>query len=67
MSAKKMSKKDAESFFNGCDEVELTEDLIREIVQKRLWGDVKSLTEMKTLGAKWNTKRNSLVLPSDFF
>ena len=43
-------------------EVELTDELIKEIVKKKKWGDERSLKEYAKIGAKWNLKRNSLIL-----
>ena len=56
-----------QDFLSGENEVELTDELIEQIVKDKKWGDVKSLKEMKTLGAKWNVKRGSVVFPSEFF
>jgi hypothetical protein len=50
------------NFFLGKHEVELTEELILELVKEKKWGDVESLKEMRKMGAKWNTKNNSIVI-----
>ena len=62
-----MKNKEMQDFLSGENEVELTDELIEQIVKDKKWGDVKSLKEMKTLGAKWNVKRGSVVFPSEFF
>jgi hypothetical protein len=51
-----------ESLFNGKSEVELTDELIKKIVEQKKWGSEESLREMAKIGAKWNLKRNSIVL-----
>lgn len=43
-------------------EVELTDELIKKIIEEKKWGDEKSLREMAEMGAKWNVKRNSIIL-----
>ena len=43
-------------------EVELTDELIKELVKKKKWGDERSLKEYAKIGAKWNLKRNSLII-----
>lgn len=62
-----MKSKETQDLHSGKDEVELTDELIEQIVKDKKWGEVKSLKEMKTLGAKWNVKRASVVFPSQFF
>ena len=62
-----MKNKKMQDIFSDENEVELTDELIEQIVKDKKWGDVKSLKEMKTLGAKWNVKRGSVVFPSEFF
>jgi len=47
---------------NDKNEVELTDELIKQLVDEKKWGDEKSLKKMAEMGAKWNIKRNSLVL-----
>jgi hypothetical protein len=49
-------------FLSGADEVQLTDELIIQIVKDKLWSDEKSLKEYATAGARWNKKRNSIVL-----
>lgn len=56
-----------EDFYLGKNEVELTNELIEQLVKDKKWGDVKSLKEMRDTGAKWNVKRNSVVFPNEFF
>lgn len=48
-------------FFRGTDEVELTPELIKKLVEEKKWKDEKSLHEFAKQGAKWNIKRNSLI------
>jgi hypothetical protein len=64
---KKMTKKELFEFHSGVHEVELTDKLIKEIVEKEKWKNEKSLKELRSIGAKWNIKRNSLVMPTEFF
>ena len=52
-------------FFSGIDEVELTDELIEAIVKQKKWRDENSLREMKKMGGKWNTERNSVVFPAE--
>lgn len=61
-----MNKKEQEEYLSGKHEVELTDQLISSLVKGGLWGDEKSLKEMREIGAKWNTKRKSVVFPLDF-
>ena len=61
-----MKSKETQDLHSGKDEVELTDELIEQIVKDKKWGDVKSLKQMKTLGAKWNVKRESVVFPSEY-
>jgi hypothetical protein len=44
------------------NEVELTDELIEQLVKDKKWGDVKSLKEMRDIGAKWNLVRDSVVI-----
>lgn len=53
--------KEIEDLHSGKYEVHLTDELITQLVKEKKWKDEKSLKEMRELGAKWNTKRNSLV------
>ena len=55
-----------QDFYSGKNEVELTNELIEQLVTDKKWGDVKSLKEMRDMGAKWNIKRNSVVFPAEF-
>jgi hypothetical protein len=57
-----MNDKEVIDFFTGKHEVELTDELILELVKEKKWGDVESLNEMRKMGAKWNTKNNSIVI-----
>ena len=61
-----MKKQDEIDFYSGKNEIELTDSLINKLVKENKWGDVKSLKEMREVGAKWNTKRNSVVFPTEF-
>jgi hypothetical protein len=49
-------------FFTGQDEVELTDELIKKLVEEKKWGDEDSLKDLRTKGAKWNIKRDSIVI-----
>lgn len=53
--------KEIEDLHSGKYEVHLTGKLITQLVKEKKWKDEKSLKEMRELGAKWNTKRNSLI------
>lgn len=59
-------KIELEDFLNGKDEVELTDELIEKLVSEKKWGDVASLKELRDDGAKWNTKRNSIIFSYKF-
>ena len=61
-----MKNKEIKNFYLGENEVELTNELIEQLVKNKKWGDVESLKEMKDMGAKWNTKTNSIVFPTEF-
>jgi hypothetical protein len=45
--------------------VELTDDLMVEIVRNKEWGSVESLKEMRDEGFKWNTQRKSCMMPPE--
>jgi hypothetical protein len=62
-----MNAKMYEDFYSGKNEVDLTDELIEQIVNDNKWGDVESLKELADMGAKWNIVRNSVVFPADFF
>lgn len=61
-----MKKKDLEDFYSGKNEVELTDELIQQLVKDKKWSDVESLKEMRDEGWKWNVLRNSAVTPTEF-
>ena len=67
MKNKQSKNKQNKDFFSGKDEVELTDQLIEQLVKDKKWGDIKSLKEMRDKGAKWNVKRNSVVLTEFFY
>lgn len=50
------------NFFTGVDEVELTDELIKKLVEEKKWVDEKTLKDFAKQGAKWNIKRESLVI-----
>jgi hypothetical protein len=50
------------NFFDGIDEVELTDELIYELVKQKKWGSVESLIKMREMGATWNIETNRLVM-----
>ena len=56
------NEKELIDLFNGKDEVELTDDLIIKLVEDKKWKDVDSLKQLALMGARWNVKRNSIVL-----
>ena len=66
MKNKQMKNKEMQDFFSGKNEIELTNELIEQLVKDKKWGDVKSLKELRDMGAKWNTEKNSVVFPSEF-
>ena len=66
MKNKEMKNKEMQDFFSGKNEIELTNEVIEQLVKDKKWGDVKSLKELRDMGAKWNTERNSVVFPSEF-
>lgn len=47
---------------SGKDEVEITEELIKQLIQEKKWKDEKSLRHFADMGAKWNVKRNSVII-----
>jgi len=57
--------KDQEDFYFGKHEVELTDKLITKLVKEKKWSNVESLKEMREKGGKWNTKRDSVVFPTE--
>jgi hypothetical protein len=59
-----MTDKEKLDFASGKHEVELTDDLINQIVKDQKW-DIKALKEMREMGAKWNTERNSIVISEE--
>lgn len=59
-------KKEIEDFYNGVDELPLTDELIEKLIKEKKMTDAKSLKKMADMGAKWNVVRNSLVFPCDF-
>ncbi len=56
-----MKDKEMLDFFSGKNEVELTDELINQLVKEKKWGNFESLKSMADLGAKWNVVRNSIV------
>lgn len=54
--------------FSGIHEVDITDDLIAEIRKETNMSDddAEFLIEAKQMGAKWNVKRKSIILPNDF-
>ena len=56
-----MTEQDIKDLFSGNNEVELTDKLIEKLVKEGKWSDVKSLKELRDMGAKWNIVRNSLI------
>ena len=62
-----MKNKEMQDFYSGKNEIELTDEIIEQLVKDKKWGDIKSLKEMRDMGAKWNTQRSSVVFPTEFF
>jgi hypothetical protein len=60
-----MKNKEMQDFFSGKNEIELTDEFIEQLVKDKKWDNVKSLKEMRDMGAKWNTERNSVVFPAE--
>jgi len=50
------------NFFARIDEVELTDELIYELVKQKKWDSVESLIKMREMGATWNIETNRLVM-----
>lgn len=67
-SFKNQQSKDADmiDFYNGVDEVVLTDSLINELVLRGL-GEKETFIKMRESGAKWNTKRLSFVWDAEEF
>lgn len=61
-----MNKKELADFYSGKNEVELTDELIEQLVKDKKWPDVESLKGMRDEGWKWNVLRNSLVSPTEY-
>ena len=61
-----MKKKDFEDFYSGKNEVELSDELIEQLVKDKKWPDIESLKELRDEGWKWNVLRNSAVTPTKF-
>ena len=61
-----MKKKDLEDFYSGKNEVELSDELIEQLVKDKKWPDIESLKELRDEGWKWNVLRNSAVTPTEF-
>ena len=61
-----MNKKELADFYSGKNEVELTDELIEQLVKDKKWPDVESLKGMRGEGGKWNVLRNSLVSPTEY-
>jgi len=57
-----MKSKDYLDLLSGTDEVELTDELIKKIVADKKWKDVESLKKFAKEGARWNKKRQSLII-----
>ena len=61
-----MKKKDFEDFYSGKNDVELSDELIEQLVKDKKWPDIESLKELRDEGWKWNVLRNSAVTPTKF-
>ena len=61
-----MTNKEMQDLFLDKNKVELTDELIEQLVKDDKWSDEESLKEMRDMGGKWHTKRNSVVFPTEF-
>jgi hypothetical protein len=57
--------KDKLRIFSGVDEVELTDEIIDQIVKETKW-KYEDLKQFQKDGATWNTKRKSIFLPDEY-
>jgi hypothetical protein len=60
-----MPQKDVQDMIDlhsGKDEVEITEELITKLIEEKKWKDENSLRHFAKMGAKWNLKRNSVII-----
>jgi hypothetical protein len=64
MSTNKLVLKEKLRLFTGVDEVELTDELIQQIVKEKKW-KYEDLKQFQKEGATWNKHRNSII-PTDF-
>lgn len=60
-----MDNNELNEFLSEKDEIDLTDELIKELVANKKWDDEESLKSMRDSGAKWNTKRESVVFTPD--
>lgn len=60
------TQKDKLRMFSGVDEVELTDEIINQILKDIKWLKYKDLKELQKNGATWNTKRKSIFLPDEY-
>lgn len=58
--------KEIDDFLSGIDEIDLSDKLIDYLVNNNIFPNRTLLLDAKDKGAKWNTKRNSLVF-TDLF
>jgi len=64
MSTNTLVLKEKLRLFTGIDEVELTDELIQQIVKDKKW-KYEDLKQFQKEGATWNNHRNSIIL-TDF-
>jgi hypothetical protein len=57
-----MTQKEIQDLFSGKNEVELTKDVIEILLQTGEYTE-KELKDLAFMGAKYNVKRNSFILP----
>tara|TARA_R110000772_G_scaffold212359_1_gene322889 strand:- start:128 stop:316 length:189 start_codon:yes stop_codon:yes gene_type:complete len=60
-----MTQEEQLRYYSGVDEVELTNEVIEEILKLNLWGNRKSLEMLRDEGGKWNTRRHSVTFPPE--
>jgi len=64
-----MKTNDVLDFYSEKYEIEIDDELIEKLIKGRFWGrkHINELKDMAKNGAKWNTKRNTVVFPAEFF
>jgi hypothetical protein len=49
------------------DLIELTDELIDQIIKDKLWSTAESLREMRDMGFMWHPIRKSCMTPAELF